>query len=144
MSAESEAAPKSSRSVALPTGTVTFLFSDIEGSTQRWEQHREAMKAAVARHEQIMAVAIKQHGGYVFKTLGDAFCAAFATAPEAVAAATDAQLALAKEDFANVDGLRVRIGLHTGYAEERNADYFGPAVNRVARLMSIGHGGQVL
>ena len=68
----------------------------------------------------------------------------FPTAPDAVGAALDAQLALAKEDFSSVDGLRVRMGLHTGYAEERNADYFGPAVNRVARLMSVGHGGQVL
>jgi predicted ATPase/Tfp pilus assembly protein PilF len=102
------------------------------------------MKAAVARHEQLMATAIAKRGGYVFKIMGDAFCAAFTTAPDAVAAACDAQLALAKEDFANVDGLRVRMGLHTGYAEERNADYFGPAVNRVARLMSIGHGGQML
>jgi len=128
----------------LPTGTVTFLFSDIEGSSQRWEQHREAMKAAVARQEQLMNAAITSQGGYVFKTFGDAFCAAFATAPQAVAAALEAQRALAKEDFSRVGGLRVRMGLHTGYAEERNADYFGPAVNRVARLMSIGHGGQVL
>jgi len=131
-------------SVSLPTGTVTFLFSDIEGSTQRWETHREAMKAAVARHEQLMSAAIERHGGYVFKIMGDAFCAAFPTAPDAVAAACDAQLALAKEDFSTVDGLRVRMALHTGYAEERNADYFGTAVNRVARLMSIGHGDQIL
>jgi predicted ATPase/class 3 adenylate cyclase len=142
MPPESEAAPKGL--VTLPTGTVTFLFSDVEGSTQRWEHHRDAMKAAVARHEQLMSTAIKQHGGYVFKTIGDAFCAAFPTAPDAAGAALDAQLALAKEDFASVDGLRVRMGLHTGHAEERNADYFGPTVNRVARLMSIGHGGQVL
>jgi len=138
----SGAEPKSP--VTLPTGTVTFLFSDIEGSTQRWETKREAMKAAVARHEQLMSATIKQQGGYVFKIMGDAFCAAFPTAPNAVAAAFDAQRALAKEDFSAVDGLRVRMGLHTGFAEERNADYFGPAVNRVARLMSIGHGGQVL
>ena len=130
--------------VTLPTGTVTFLFSDIEGSTQRWETHRDAMKAAVARHEQLMSGAIRQYGGYVFKTIGDAFCTAFPTAPNAVHAALTAQRALAKEDFSSVGGLRVRMGLHTGYAEERNADYFGPAVNRVARLMSIGHGGQVL
>jgi len=130
--------------MSLPTGTVTFLFSDIEGSTQRWESHREAMKAAVARHEQLMSAAIKQHCGYIFKIMGDAFCVAFPTAPEAVRAALDAQLTLAKEDFSAVNGLHVRMGLHTGYAEERNADYFGPAVNRVARLMAIGHGGQVL
>ena len=76
--------------------------------------------------------------------MGDAFCAAFPTALDAVGAALDAQLALGKEDFASVDGLRVRMGLHTGYAEERNADYFGPPVNRVARLLSVSHGGQVL
>jgi predicted ATPase/class 3 adenylate cyclase len=129
---------------ARPTGTVAFLFTDIEGSTQRWESHREAMKAAVARHERIMTDAITKHGGYVFKTMGDAFCAAFPTAHDAVGAALDAQLTLAEEDFGSVDGLRVRMGLHAGYAEERNADYFGPAVNRVARLVSIGHGGQIL
>jgi predicted ATPase/class 3 adenylate cyclase len=144
MSFQSGSEVQAARAVPLPTGTVTFLFSDIEDSTQRWESHREAMKAAVARHEQLMGAAIKQHGGYVFKTVGDAFCAAFPTAPDAVAAAIDAQLTLAKEDFSAVDGLRIRMGLHTGFAEERNADYFGPAVNRVARLMSIGHGGQVL
>jgi len=138
------AKPKGKSAVALPTGTVTFLFSDIEGSTQRWETNREAMKAALARHEQLMTTAIERRGGYVFKIVGDAFCAAFPTAPDAVRAALDAQLALAKEDFSSVDGLRVRMGLHTGYAEERDADYFGPAVNRVSRLTSIGHGGQIL
>lgn len=132
------------RVAALPTGTVTFLFTDIEGSTQRWEGHRDAMKAAVARHEQIMSAAMTQHRGYVFKTVGDAFCVAFPTAPDALAAAADAQLSLVHEDFSAVEGLRVRMGLHTGYAEERNADYFGPTVNRVARLVSIGHGGQIL
>ena len=139
-----EGAGQLKSSVSLPTGTVTFLFSDIEGSTQRWEQHREAMKAAVARHEQLLATAMRHHGGYIFKTVGDAFCVAFPTAPDAVLAALDAQRAFAKEDFLSLDGLRVRIGLHTGDAEERNGDYFGPDVNRVARLMSTGHGGQVL
>ncbi len=136
--------PEALESTALPTGTVTFLFSDIEGSTQRWEQHRDAMKAAVARHEQLVKAAMQQHGGYVFKTMGDALCTAFATPPNALLAAVDSQRALAKEDFSTVDGLSVRMGLHTGYADERNSDYFGPAVNRVARLMSIGHGGQIL
>ncbi|MBV8164767.1 MAG: tetratricopeptide repeat protein [Candidatus Eremiobacteraeota bacterium] len=130
--------------MSLPTGTVTFLFSDIEGSTQRWEQHREAMQAAVARHEQIVSDATTRHGGFAFKIVGDAFCIAFPTAPQAIRAAIDAQTALAKEDFAAIDGMRVRMGVHTGHAEERNADYYGPAVNRVARLMSIGNGGQVL
>jgi predicted ATPase/class 3 adenylate cyclase len=128
----------------LPTGTVTFLFSDIEGSTKRWEAHHDAMKAAVARHDDIVRTAIVAHGGYVFKTGGDAFCAAFPTAPNAVGAAIDVQHGLAAEDFSAVDGLRVRVGLHTGYAEERDDDYFGPAVNRAMRLMSIGHGEQIL
>ncbi len=144
MSGPPEAQERSKQPVPLPTGTVTFLFTDIEGSTQRWEQHRDAMKAAVARHEQLVRAAMQQHGGYVFKTMGDALCAAFATAPYALVAAVDAQRALAKADFSAVGGLSVRMGLHTGYADERNADYFGPAVNRVARLMSIGHGGQIL
>ena len=129
---------------ALPTGTVTFLFTDIEGSTQRWEAKRDAMKAAVARHDGLMRGAIEASGGYVFKTIGDAFCAAFRTAPEAIRAALAAQRALAKEDFSAVDLLRVRAALHSGYADERDGDYFGPTVNRVARLLSIGHGGQVL
>src|SRR5207302_3906955 len=144
MSLEGRAHPKTSTPAALPSGEVTFLFSDIEGSTQRWEAHPEAMKAAVSRHEQLMTAAIARHGGYIFKLMGDAFCVAFQSAPDAVAAALEAQRALAEEDFSGVGGLRVRVGLHTGRAEERNSDYFGPTVNRVARLMSLGHGGQVL
>jgi predicted ATPase/class 3 adenylate cyclase len=128
----------------LPTGTVTFLFSDIEGSTERWERYRGAMKSAVAHHEELVNAAITVHGGHVFKTVGDAFCAAFHTVPDAIAAALHAQQTLSKEDFSAVDGLKVRMALHTGLADERNGDYFGPTVNRVARLLSIGHGSQVL
>ncbi|HYK52188.1 MAG TPA: adenylate/guanylate cyclase domain-containing protein [Candidatus Eremiobacteraceae bacterium] len=128
----------------MPTGVVTFLFSDIEGSTQRWEFDRAAMDAAVQRHDTVLRDVVERHNGYVFKTIGDAFCVAFQSAPDAVAATCAAQRALAAEDFSSVDGIRVRMGLHTGDAEERNADYFGPTVNRVARLVSIGHGGQVL
>src|SRR5580704_4442200 len=127
-----------------PTGTVTFLFSDIEGSTSRWEQNREEMASALARHDALLRAAIERHGGYIFKTIGDAFCATFATAPQAIGAALDAQRALLAEDFSKVGGLRVRMALHTGHAEERDGDYFGPTVNRVARLLAIGHGGQVL
>ncbi len=137
-------APAPLDGVALPTGTVTFLFTDIEGSTERWDGHAEAMSAAVQRHDAIGRAAIDAHGGYVFKTLGDAFCVAFARPEAAVAAALDFQHALATEDFAAVGGLRVRAALHTGIADERGGDYFGPTVNRVARLLSIGHGGQTL
>ncbi|HZV77091.1 MAG TPA: adenylate/guanylate cyclase domain-containing protein [Candidatus Babeliales bacterium] len=127
-----------------PTGTVTFLFTDIEGSTRRWEEHRSAMGAALKRHDEVMREAITTHGGWVFKTVGDAFCAAFATAPEAIAAALEAQRALQREDFEEIGVMLVRMALHTGTAQERDADYFGPAVNRVARLLAVGHGGQVL
>ena len=137
-------APAPQDGAALPTGTVTFLFTDIEGSTQRWDAHREAMSAAVQRHDAIGRAAMDAHGGYVFKTVGDAFCVAFARTEAAVAAALDFQRALLTENFAAVDGLRVRAALHTGAADERGGDYFGPAVNRVARLLSIGHGGQTL
>ena len=129
----------------LPTGTVTFLFTDIEGSTIRWEQHREAMQAALARHDAILRQAIEGHGGVVFKTVGDAFYAAFATAPDALHAALVAQRALQTEPWPEALGpIRVRMALHTGAAEERDGDYFGPPLNRVARLLAAGHGGQVL
>lgn len=127
-----------------PTGTVTFLFSDIEGSTTRWETHRGTMAAAVARHDAIMRSSIEAHGGYVFKTVGDAFCAVFRTAREAIGAALAAQRTMAAEDWSEVGGLRVRMALHTGAAEERDGDYFGTAVNRVARLLAIAHGGQTV
>lgn len=128
----------------LPTGQVTFLFTDIEGSTRRWESDSDAMKTVVARHDDILTAAMTVHHGHIFKTVGDAFCVAFSSAPAALAAAADAQRAIAREDFSSVEGLRVRMALHSGVAHERSADYFGPSVNRVARLMSVGHGGQVL
>ncbi len=127
-----------------PTGTVTFLFTDIEGSTQRWEHDRRAMAAAVARHDAVVREAVERGGGFVFKTIGDAFCVAFATGPEAIATAIEAQRALASEDWETVGGLPVRMALHTGNADERDGDYFGPTVNRVSRLLSIAHGGQII
>ncbi len=129
---------------ALPTGTVTFLFTDIEGSTQRWESHGDEMASAVERHDALMRGAIEAHSGVIFKTVGDAFCAVFADADDAIAAAIDAQARLAAEDFSRVQGVRVRMALHSGVAHERDRDYFGPTVNRVARLLSAGHGGQML
>src|SRR5215212_4667246 len=131
--------------VAPPSGTVTFLFTDIEGSTKLWEGSPQAMQAALARHDEILRRAIEMHGGYVFKTVGDAFCAAFPRAPGALDATLEAQRALSGEEWGEEIGiLKVRMALHTGAAEESGGDYFGPPVNRVARLMSAGHGGQIL
>src|SRR5829696_6514211 len=130
---------------ALPTGTVTFLFTDIEGSTKLWERNPEGMRVALTRHDAILRESIERHGGYVFKTVGDAFCAAFPTALDALESALAAQRALSSEEWGEALGsLRVRTALHTGATEERDGDYFGPPVNRVARLLSAGHGGQVL
>ena len=127
-----------------PTGTVTFLFTDIEGSTRLWEHHHEAMQADLALHDETLRTAMQEHGGYVFKTVGDAFCVAFETASQAVAAALNAQLALGAAQWAVPNGIRVRMGLHTGEAHERDGDYYGAALSRVSRLMGAGDGGQVL
>ena len=128
----------------LPTGAVTFAFTDIEGSTARWDRDRAAMQEALRRHDELLRSIVAQHNGHVFKTLGDAFYCAFARPQDAIVAAVDAQRALQSEDFSAVGGLRVRMALHIGNADERDGDYFGPSVNRVARLLAIGHGGQVL
>ena len=130
--------------MSLPTGTVTFLFTDIEGSTRLWEQHQEQMRSALACHDAILREAIEHHNGYVFKTVGDAFCAAFPTASDALASALSAQQTLIAEPWPAETPLRVRMALHTGQSQERDNDYFGPPINRVARLLSIGHGEQVL
>ena len=127
-----------------PTGTITFLFTDIEGSSRRWQEQPEAMKTALARHDALLRQAIEDHAGYVFKTVGDAFYGAFPTAPDALAAALAGQRALHAEPWPGLDALRVRMALHTGAADEREGDYFGPALTRVARLLSAGYGGQTL
>jgi class 3 adenylate cyclase len=114
-----------------PTGTVTFLFTDIEGSTRMWERNPQAMQAALARHDEILRGATEQHGGYVFKTVGDAFCCAFPTAPDALEAALDGQWLLLKERWAESGPLRVRMALHMGAAEERDGDYFGPPLKPI-------------
>lgn len=128
----------------LPSGTVTFLFSDIEGSAQRWETHRVAMQEALQRHDALMRAAIERRNGAVFKTVGDAFYAVFTTAADAIAASVEAQRALQAEDWSAIGGMRVRISIHTGAADERGGDYFGATVNRVARLLAIAHGGQII
>jgi predicted ATPase/class 3 adenylate cyclase len=133
-----------SEPAAIPSGTVTLLFTDIQGSTRLWEAEPEPMTAALRRHDQILRSAIDKAGGYVFKTVGDAFCAAFRTPQSAITATLAAQRALTSEDWATSRPILVRMGLHTGACEERDGDYFGPVVNRAARLEAAAHGGQVL
>ncbi len=127
-----------------PTGTVTFLFTDVEGSTRLWQDVPGAMAPALARHDEILRAEIGSRRGVVFSTAGDAFAAAFWTPREAVDAAMAVQAELAVESSAGSAALRVRIGVHTGTADERDGDYFGPTLNRAARIMASGHGGQVL
>jgi predicted ATPase/class 3 adenylate cyclase len=130
----------------LPTGTVTFLLTDIAGSTRLWEQHPDRMPAALARHDALLATAIARHGGAVVKHRGegDSLFAVFARARDAAAAALSAQRALGTEPWSLPQPLAVRMAVHTGEAELRDDDYFGVAVNRCARLRAIAHGGQVL
>lgn len=130
--------------LATPTGIVTFLFTDVESSTRLWEEHPREMDDALARHDAIMRRCIEQFRGYVFSLAGDAFVAAFHTPAEAAEASIALQRDLAAEPWPAPVHIRVRIGLHTGVAEERGGDYFGPVLNRAARLTSAGHGGQVL
>ena len=128
----------------MPHGTVTLLFTDIVGSTQLWDTQPAAMAAALERHDEILRASITDSGGWVFKTVGDAFCASFATAEAAVLAAAQAQRALSAHPWSHETPIVVRIGVHTGACQERDGDYFGPPVNRVARLQSVAHGGQVV
>ena len=121
--------------VAAPSGVVTFLFTDVEGSTRRWEADADAMRVALAAHDEVLRGEIEAHGGWVFKHTGDGVCAAFPSPRSAVDAAVAAQRALE---------LPVRMGIATGEAELRDGDYFGAVLNRVARVMAAGHGGQIL
>src|SRR4051794_39896320 len=120
---------------AAPSGVVTFLFTDIEGSTRRWENDADDMRMALAAHDKVLRSAIEAHDGFLFSHSGDGFVAAFASPMSAVNAAIDAQRALE---------LPVRMGLATGEAELRDWDYFGTVLNRAARVMAAGHGGQIL
>jgi predicted ATPase/class 3 adenylate cyclase len=128
----------------LPSGTVTFLFTDIEGSTALWEQDQVAMATAVARHLTLLRGATEAHNGVLFKVVGDAVQAVFPTAPDAIAAALDAQRALLAEGWGEIGPLRVRMALHAGEAMVQNGEFQGPLLNRSARLLAIGHGTQVL
>ena len=129
---------------ALPTGAVTFLFTDIEGSTRLWEDNATAMREALSLHDRIINDSVDAHEGVVFKTGGDSFCASFASPQAALVCAIAAQRQLGAARWATESPLGVRMGLHTGIAQVRNDDYFGPPLNRAARLMAVGHGGQVL
>ena len=130
----------------LPSGTVTFLFTDIEGSTALWERDRAGDGGGRRRATWPCSMtAIEAHGGVHFKTVGDAVQAAFPTAPAAVAAALDAQRALLAEDWRSVGGLRVRMALHAGEAHpDERGDYLAAPLNRLSRLLATGHGGQIL
>ncbi len=130
----------------LPSGTVTFLFTDIEGSTQLWEKYPEAMKSALAKHDSILKEAIESNHGHIIKTTGDGVHAVFSTAMDGIHAAIAAQKNLfsnSSHSTSNME-IKVRMGLHTGEAELRDGDYFGQTLNRAARIMSAGHGGQIL
>src|SRR5882757_4407279 len=120
---------------AAPSGVVTFLFTDIEGSTRRWESDAAAMRAALLAHDEVLRRAIEAHDGFLFSHTGDGVVAAFASPKAAVDAAVAAQRGLE---------LPVRMGIATGEAELRNNDYFGTVLNRAARVMAAGHGGQIL
>jgi predicted ATPase/class 3 adenylate cyclase len=127
-----------------PSGTVAFLFTDIEGSTARWENQQQAMWAAVERHFALLRGAIDAHHGVLFKTIGDAVQGAFPTVPEAIAAAVAAQAALREEDWGDLGPLRVRMAIHVGEATPVDGDYLAPVLNRLSRVLSAGYGDQIL
>src|SRR5215207_927695 len=130
----------------LPSGTVTFLLTDVEGSTALWEQAPAEMRAALARHDALFDQAVEAHGGVHIRPRGegDSRFAVFASATDSIAAAVSIQRACAAEPWPTPRPIEVRIGLHTSEADPREGDYYGAAVNRCARLRSAGHGGQTL
>src|SRR5262245_17497894 len=131
--------------VELPTGTVTFLFTDLEGSTRLWEEHPDAMPAALVRHDEIVRSAIESHGGVVFSEMGDGMASVFVSPLDAVAAAVETQCRLGDESWGEVAVLRARMGLHAGEGTFRaDGHYVNAPLNRCARLMAAAHGGQVL
>src|SRR5215212_241911 len=130
----------------LPSGTVTFLFTDIEGSTALWEQDQAAMRLAVERHLALLDAAIAEHGGHRYQIVGDGVQAAFATAPDALAAAVQAQQVIAGEPWSLPAPIRVRMALHAGEATpDTSGDYHQvPALNRLSRLLAVAYGGQII
>jgi predicted ATPase/class 3 adenylate cyclase len=126
------------------SSTYTFLFTDIEGSTRYWEHNPDAMRAALDRHNFILREAIESHGGWVFRTAGDAYFASFTTAAAALKAAVQGQCNLYAEAWELDVPLQVRMAIHSGEAEERDGDYVGGSLNRIGRLITVSHGGQIL
>src|SRR5829696_6926594 len=126
--------------------TLTFVLTDVEGSTRLWEAHRQAMGGALARHDRLVSQAVANHGGRLVKTKGegDSSFSVFTSPAQAAAAALALQRALAAEPWPLPAPLAVRVAVHAGDVQEREADFYGPVVNRCARLRAIGHGGQVL
>jgi predicted ATPase/class 3 adenylate cyclase len=128
----------------LPTGTLAFLFTDIVGSTQLWERQPQAMEPALARHDALLRQAIEADGGQVVRSAGDAFHAVFTTVAAALDAALAIQHSLAAELWGSIGSIQVRVAVHVGAAQLRDGDYYGPPLNRVARLLDAGHGRQIL
>ena len=129
----------------LPSGIVTFLFTDIEGSTVLWEHARDSMQSALPQHDALLRDIVERNNGAIFKNVGDACCCAFSNPTDALVSAVEAQRALAARDWPpQIGSLRVRMGIHSGQCAPRAEDYFGSVVNRVARLTSVAHGQQIL
>lgn len=129
----------------LPSATVTFLFTGLEGSTRLWEAHPDLMPAGLVRHDAILRTSIERHGGVVFSEMGDGMAAVFASPVGAVAAALETQFALQDEPWGEVGALRARMGLHAGEGVLRaDGQYVNAPLNRCARLMAVAHGGQVV
>jgi class 3 adenylate cyclase len=129
---------------SLPTGVVTLLFTDIEGSTTLLERAPVAYGEALKTHHRLLTEAIERHGGVVFERLGDGTYASFTRTSDAIAAAANAQLSLGRQDWGEIDEIRVRMAIHTGELDRWDDRYFGPALYRCARLLAVGHGGQML
>src|SRR6476620_7827986 len=132
------------RNAGLPSGTVTFLITDVEGSTRLWDEYPDVMHNTMARHDEILRDAVESHDGHVVISTGDGLHAVFVTAHDAVMAAVAAQTALLTDEWEITATVRVRMGIHTGEAEVRDGHYSGSVVNRAARLMSVAHGGQIV
>lgn len=128
----------------LASGDTTILFTDIEGSTRLWEQEPERMSRALIRHDEVARAAVAGQGGVIVKTTGDGLYAVFADPLAGVKAALQLQQSLSDASLTQGIALRVRCGLHAGVVERRDNDYFGPPVNRTARIMGVAHGGQIL